>query len=681
MVLPNIPCPKECKIMGQLLVDHALSYALTATTDVPATMFKVFNRCLTSRTSSHDQTKINILQIFHDVINRVHVDFASLLCLTPFHRLEEDYHYIKYDVPLVSVYTTRNVTIKGILILDDLLADDIRETQEYKDYAKEFVRVDVPTIQPQLIESTQGANRTPRATRTSNLVHDVKPNSSTPIPPLSDDRKRDEIHKATQLSPALLKTAKLAEEQENVAAFIDFVFLDEDDSGTSIEPESHKENPKEVDDDDEEEEKKDDKKNDDDDDNDDHDYHALVRTRRTCSSKIRNKKMQTPIPSPLRFPRKDLSSDKAIAEELTVSVSPTPATLFQRRAKLISKKYSHILVALRRQGFMIKQMEKKYVTNREFQDIKERVDKVLHDIVPKIASNATNDLIDDNLPRVVADAMKTDLQDQVVDLELWDVIKRKFENSSAAVSSCRDDAFHKCDHDENQGDDGSPEGEKSAKRHKTSKSSKSAKGSLSKQNLNEPPRYLYNKDLIFLKYVNSEERKYVLLLHKIHDVPFPKEDLEEKMNRWVRKEFETFNDEAQLENEKLDILSEADFKYLNKNDIEDMYYLLLNKKVNYCKNKLLNSLITFIRTCDPYYIIDKPTTGLIYLNIKEEKIVMNLVEIVKFYDATLERVLKEVKLKIFEIEFLKKASLLGESDLDIMKAYKIEITKCLRHHQ
>ncbi|GKD88198.1 hypothetical protein Tco_1363705 [Tanacetum coccineum] len=149
-VLPNILCPKECKIVGQLLVDHALSYYLTATADVlavylqqfwktvkpvvntnetirfmvnrheitytadmfcvtlklpveapdhpfiaPATMkfiqsflkivgyqglvdkvsafytknlaqpwqmmFKIFNHCLTSRTSGHDQTKINIL--------------------------------------------------------------------------------------------------------------------------------------------------------------------------------------------------------------------------------------------------------------------------------------------------------------------------------------------------------------------------------------------------------------------------------------------------------------------------------------------------------------------------------------------------------------------------------------------------------------------------------------------
>ncbi|GKE61711.1 hypothetical protein Tco_1512078, partial [Tanacetum coccineum] len=51
-------------------------------------------------------------------------------------------------------------------------------------------------------------------------------------------------------------------------------------------------------------------------------------------------------------------------------------------------------------------MEKKFVTNRVFQGIKERVNKVLHDIVPKISSNVNDDLINDNLPRVVADVVK-----------------------------------------------------------------------------------------------------------------------------------------------------------------------------------------------------------------------------------------------------------------------------------
>ncbi|GKC22758.1 hypothetical protein Tco_1024908, partial [Tanacetum coccineum] len=122
--------------------------------------------------------------------------------------------------------------------------------------------------------------------------------------------------------------------------------------------------------------------------------------------------------------------------------------------------------------------------------------------------------------------------------------------------------------------------------------------------------------------------------------------------------------------------SEADFKYLNKNDIEDLYYLCQNKKVNYRETKLINSLITFIRSRviwegvhdfqlgiesyqikvnltaptltfpgieahEPYSIVDKPSTNLIYLNNIDEKRVMYLTKIMKFCDATLEKVLKE----------------------------------------
>nr|GEX10384.1 hypothetical protein [Tanacetum cinerariifolium] len=66
---------------------------------------------------------------------------------------------------------------------------------------------------------------------------------------------------------------------------------------------------------------------------------------------------------------------------------------------------------------------------------------------------------------------------------------------------------------------------------------------------------------------------------------------------------------------------------------------------------------------------------------KNEKRDMYFMKIVKFCDATLERVLNEVKLKIFETEFLKKDSLLGDLNLDITKAYEREITKHLRHRE
>ncbi|GKC45996.1 hypothetical protein Tco_1063718 [Tanacetum coccineum] len=101
------------------------------------------------------------------------------------------------------------------------------------------------------------------------------------------------------------------------------------------------------------------------------------------------------------------------------------------------------------------------------------------------------------------------------------------------------------------------------------------------------------------------------------------------------------------------------------------------------KVNLTKPTLTFlgIEAHKPYLIIDKPSTGLIYLNNKDEKWVMYLVEIVKFYVATFGKVLKEVKLKIFQSETLKKSPLLGELDRDIMKACERETSKRLSHRQ
>nr|GEY37457.1 hypothetical protein [Tanacetum cinerariifolium] len=89
-----------------------------------------------------------------------------------------------------------------------------------------------------------------------------------------------------------------------------------------LEPRSHMENPETVDDNDEEEEEeeKKDEKKDDDDTKDDHNDHTLVGTQVTGSLETRKEKTQTPIPSPPRSSRANLSSDKTISKELTDTV-------------------------------------------------------------------------------------------------------------------------------------------------------------------------------------------------------------------------------------------------------------------------------------------------------------------------------------------------------------------------
>nr|GFD16946.1 hypothetical protein [Tanacetum cinerariifolium] len=123
----------------------------------------------------------------------------------------------------------------------------------------------------------------------------------------------------------------------------------------------------------------------------------------------------------------------------------------------------------------------------------------------------------------------------------------------------------------------------------------------------------------------------------------------------------------------------SDYKYLYKNDNEDLYLMCINGKVkDYQDIGLFGSLIVFIRSCviwervhDYQFFLEsyqqkvnltvptitfpgierkklltttsKPVVGLIYENNKKEKSVMEIKEMPKFYDATLIRVLKLVE--------------------------------------
>ncbi|GJT73987.1 hypothetical protein Tco_1033273 [Tanacetum coccineum] len=249
-------------------------------------------------------------------------------------------------------------------------------------------------------------------------------------------------------------------------------------------------------------------------------------------------------------------------------------------------------------------------------------------------------------------------------------------------------------HYDHQEDDAPPKGEKRVKRHKASKSSKTARGSSSKHSAKDSTTYDETLELITeLQDVN----KRVLT---IFDYERMKATLNDALNSWhkrvynqnqrsVRNNPEDYFSTHRItkvvritadqphgldfmeqitvmrENDKPGSFSEADFKYLNKNDIEDLYYLCRNKKFG---NREL------------------PNQGqLNYTNIdissKDEKWVMYLTEIVKFCYATLEKVLKDVKLKIFQSEPWRKPPSLSELDRDILREFEREITKRLSHRE
>ncbi|GKC09093.1 hypothetical protein Tco_1000703 [Tanacetum coccineum] len=402
------------------------------------TMFKVFNRCLTTRTSGHDQIKINILQLFHVVVNRGHADYAALLWwdfLNYVFQKKDVIQYPRFTKLIISDLMKKNVLFRGMLIPDAFLTNEIHATDDYAEYETVFVKNK---------KRKQIAREISSPRKPLKVTIRQKKQRTTPIPPLGNDREKDEMAKATLLSLTLHKTALVAKAQENIAKVQEK--LEEEEIEKMVEGEENEES------------------------------------------------------------------------------------------------YASI-----------------------------KVDKVLHEIIPHIAEKTTNDVIEGNLKRIVADTiiqerdalqaeMKSNPQDQSTHPALWDVLKCTFEKSSTSTTSCRDDAFRPHHHDDHQDDDAPPEEEKRA------------------VNLTAPT------------------------------LTFPG-----------------------------------------------------------------------IEVHDPYYIVDKPSTGLIYLNRKEKKRVIYLAEIVKFWDATLERVLNEVKLKIFKFEPWKKPPLLGELNLDILKACEREITKRLRH--
>ncbi|GJT89373.1 hypothetical protein Tco_1071090 [Tanacetum coccineum] len=125
--------------------------------------------------------------------------------------------------------------------------------------------------------------------------------------------------------------------------------------------------------------------------------------------------------------------------------------------------------------------------------------------------------------------------------------------------------------------------------------------------------------------VSESLKKIMLSLHKFPAVIFPDNDIEERTSRWKQKEPGKPKEVIYLNSKVVQIIKtywelghehkfitkivtrrandsivsiiESDYKNLNKNDIEDMYLLVINNKVDdYAETGLLWSLSVFIKS-------------------------------------------------------------------------------------
>ncbi|GJS07397.1 retrovirus-related pol polyprotein from transposon TNT 1-94 [Tanacetum coccineum] len=289
-----------------------------------------------------------------------------------------------------------------------------------------------------------------------------------------------------------------------------------------------------------------------------------------------------------------------------------------------------------------------------------------------------------------------------------------------------------------------------------------------------PALSLINQDLLYLKKGSSGPEKIVLSLHKFPAIIFNDDDIEERTSRWVNKCVKKFNPYARYgvehwknphakifyirkqkepgkpkeevysnskiiqviktywelghehkfvteivarrANECIVSITEPDYKNLNKNDIEDMYLLIMNGKVpDYAETGLLWSLSVFIRSSviwervhdfqlgiesyqqkvnltaptisfpgvekhRMFSIIYEPVHGIIYKNSKKEKRVMRHSEIHKFCDATLNRVLEGLKSYNNDVKYGYVQRELTNDEVEYLKLFEEEIEVRLKHH-
>ncbi|GKB13952.1 hypothetical protein Tco_0847875, partial [Tanacetum coccineum] len=256
---------------------------------------------------------------------------------------------------------------------------------------------------------------------------------------------------------------------------------------------------------------------------------------------------------------------------------------------------------------------------------------------------------------------------------------------------------------------------------------------------------LINQDLLYLNKGSSGPEKIVLSLHKFPAIIFKDDDIEERTSRRVNKCVNKFNPYARYgvehwknphakifyirkqkepgkpkeevysnskiiqviktywklgheykfvieivtrrANECIVLIIEPDYKNLNKNDIEDVYLLIMNGKVpDYAETELLWSFINIhqkfrVEKHGMFSIIYEPVHGIIYKNSKNEKRVMRHSEIHKFCDATLNRVLEGLKSYNNDVKYAYVQRELTNDEVEYLKLFKEEIEFRLKHNR
>ncbi|GJV68474.1 hypothetical protein Tco_1483983 [Tanacetum coccineum] len=295
--------------------------------------------------------------------------------------------------------------------------------------------------------------------------------------------------------------------------------------------------------------------------------------------------------------------------------------------------------------------------------------------------------------------MKADPQLQQQDIVIWPALQMKFETLRVPQTTCRTSAVRPRDQDDPH-DDVHPKGENSAKPHKTSEYEAYVTGEsfgqvnekeqdddeiLTKQvsqdimeevslTINEAELKKIAEEMLRQRCTSGDEHQY----HIDQMKNFLKSDIEvvysnSKIIQVIKTYWELSHEHkfiteivARRANECIVSITEPDYKNLSKNDIEDMYLLIMNGKIpDYAETR--------IEKHKSFSIIYEPVHGIIYKNSKKEKRVMRHSEIHKFRDATLNRVLQGLKSYNNDVKYGYIQRDLTEYKVEYLKLFEEEI--------
>ncbi|GJW24697.1 hypothetical protein Tco_0038508 [Tanacetum coccineum] len=215
---------------------------------------------------------------------------------------------------------------------------------------------------------------------------------------------------------------------------------------------------------------------------------------------------------------------------------------------------------------------------------------------------------------------------------------------------------------------------------------------------NGPPRFFMEQGFVFLKNGNTKAKKYDLSLHKIHATPFPEDDLEELLTRWVGKVLKRFDEEARLSIQHWkNTWAKISYRKNHRKIRSDPEEVCSNLKIieairvkneethgqDFMDEIVINItaptlIIPDIEELEPYTIITDPFIGIVYENSKKERRVMNIDELPKFCGAMLTRVLKKVEEILLAACYGFRDPPLSEEHKEVMGFFEEEVKERLK---